>query len=92
MDNVFGDLISQVAAPVIAMLVPLVIEVLKKALSSIPSFLLPILAAVLGPALDQILSYIGSIDAIGWQAALLGAAGVGIREIVVQLKKVLSGS
>lgn len=67
------------------LVVPLIIAAKKKFFPSIPSWLLPILAPLLGVLLDVINTY-----ALGHQsnvllAALLGLAGVGVREVKDQL-------
>lgn len=75
----------------IPVLVPVVIYLLKLVLPMLPKSVLPILAPVLGGVADAIIAYAtGSVSnpALG---ALLGSAGVGLREIVHQLKKVAQG-
>jgi hypothetical protein len=69
-------------------LVPFGIALAKWALPLLPTALLPILASGLGVLLD----YIGSISVVGGETnvlrgALLGAAGVGTREIFDQVKQ-----
>ena len=84
------DTINAIGMPLIAALVPLVVAFIRRMLPSIPKSLLPILAAVVGPVVDQLLALIPTMNAIGWQAALLGLAGVGVREVFDQSKKALT--
>ena len=72
---------------VIPLAVPILLAVVKNLVSAIPKWLLPILAPVLGAVAEIGLNYAGA-PAVGvmWGAAL-GSAGVGLREIVDQLKK-----
>ena len=71
----------------IAIVVPMIVAFIKTKLwDNIPAWLIPILAAVLGPAIDQGLAHLGTAyQGTGWLAALIGAAGVGVREIYDQL-------
>lgn len=84
------EIINAIGMPLIAALVPIIVAGIRKLLPGIPKPILPILAAVAGPAVDQLLALIPTIDAIGWQAAVLGLAGVGVREVFDQSKKALS--
>ena len=69
-------------------IVPLVIAGLKKVLPSVPSFLLPLIAPLLGIALDYI-NHFATGQATNLIASIaLGAAGVGVREAVDQLKSI----
>lgn len=72
--------------------VPLALAVLKAVLPNLPKVWLPILAPILG-ALSEILLYLGGLGggnpAMG---ALLGQAGVGLREIYDQVKKAINGA
>lgn len=69
-------------------LVPLVITGFKKLLPSIPGWVLPMIAPVLGVALDFVNSLLTTHSTNLVVAALLGLAGVGIREVVDQAKQV----
>ena len=76
--------------PVIVALVPFLIALLRRwAWPSIPKPLIPVLAAALGPALDQGIAALAGMDAIGWAAAGLGLAGIGLREMKKQLTPVV---
>jgi hypothetical protein len=77
-----------VLVALIPVLVPVIIAVIKLALtfwgSKIPKVLPPLLAPVLGALLDLIINqHLGTGTVWG---AVLGSAGVGLREIVDQLR------
>lgn len=76
----------------IAVVVPLVVALLKKLIPSIPKPLLPIGATALGVLSDFLLAKAGALPhtslALG---ALAGASGVGVREILDQLKTAVTG-
>ncbi len=67
--------------------VPLLIAFLKFALQVLPGWLLPILAPVLGGLADAAIAYATGGTANPMLGMILGSAGVGIREVVDQLKK-----
>ncbi len=71
----------------IPVVVPLLIAGIKKVLPKIPGWMLPVLAPLLGAAVD-IASFYATGQSLGpvWGAAL-GSAGVGLREVVDQLKQ-----
>jgi hypothetical protein len=69
----------------IPILVPLVIALLKWLMPKIPPVFIPVLAALLGALADYCMT--GS----GKYGAYLGAAGVGLREIVDQIRKLGNG-
>lgn len=71
----------------IPVLVPVIIAGVKWALPKVPPFALPILAPLLGAGLDIVLHYAGVTSSNGVLGAVLGAAGVGLREVVDQVKK-----
>ena len=68
----------------IPVLVPMVIAGLKGVVPSIPRLWLPILAPVLGAAMEVLTNWQFSSGTLA--AAVAGAAGVGLREIVDQLR------
>jgi uncharacterized YccA/Bax inhibitor family protein len=84
------ELINAIGMPLIVIAVPLVVAFLKSMFTKLPAMLIPIIAALLGPVGDFALQLISSYQGIGWTAALLGVAGVGVREIFDQLKKATS--
>ena len=83
------DLIAAMGMPLITAVVPVAVAAIKRLLPRLPKPLLPVLAAALGPAADALLAWLASVPVIGWQAALLGLAGVGLREVVDQTAKAL---
>ncbi len=75
---------------IIPVVVPVAIAALKQWLPRLPKAWLPVLAPVLGAGLDILTTHqVGAGTALG---AALGAAGVGLREIVDQLRKALAPS
>lgn len=71
------------ATPVI---VPLAIAGIKYLKPKIPTWLLPLLAGPLGALVDFINTYVTAHPSNLVVAVLLGLAGVGVREVVDQLK------
>lgn len=71
----------------IPVVVPLLIAAIKKLIPKIPGWMLPVLAPILGAAVD-IASFYATGVSLGpvWGAAL-GSAGVGLREVIDQLKQ-----
>lgn len=85
------SLTSQSPAVALAMIliplvVPLLVAVFKFFLPKLPSWTLPILATALGALLNWISTAVGGPGVGPLTATLLGAAGVGVREIIDQLK------
>ena len=73
----------------IPVLTPIVIAAAKWAVPQIPKVALPVVAPVLGAALDIAAYYAGvTATADPARGALLGAAGVWVREVIDQVKKV----
>lgn len=79
----------QLLIPVLA---PLLIAGGKLLIPRIPRWLLPILAPLLGGALDALAAYATGGTANPVLALALGSAGVGLREIVDQLKRTAAGA
>ncbi len=75
--------IVSLATPVI---VPLIIAGVKKILPSIPTWLLPVITPFLGASVDVINHFATGASTNLVLSALLGLAGVGVREVVDQLK------
>ncbi len=73
---------------ILPLLVPIIIAGFKVVLPKLPGWTLPIVA----PALGALIDYIGSLTPLGTGAAhpllaaALGSAGVGLREMVTQVK------
>ncbi len=72
---------------VIPAVVPVVIAGVKWALPKVPSVWLPVLAPVLGAGLEVVLHYAGLTSGNGLVGAMLGSAGVGLREVIDQVRK-----
>jgi len=70
---------------IIAALVPLVIQIVKLVAGSLPTWSLPVIAPLLGMLLDYIGSLISGGHATPGVGALLGLAGVGVRELIDQV-------
>ena len=79
----------QMLTPVI---VPLVLSLEAKITAKIPSWLKPIIATLIGVAVDTANHFITGHAFSPATGAILGAAGVGVREIVDQTKQQLTGS
>ncbi|MCX8156170.1 MAG: hypothetical protein N3J91_06970 [Verrucomicrobiae bacterium] len=77
-----GPSLTMILIPVV---VPVVIAIIKFFLPKLPKAWLPILAPILGALAELVAS--GSFDAGTIWGAVAGSAGVGLREIVDQLKK-----
>ncbi len=74
----------------IPLVVPLILAALKLVIPKLPGWLLPILAPILGAAADIAMHYGGLATAgPGW-GALLGSAGVGLRELQDQIRQSLA--
>ena len=85
------QLVQQIGLPIVALLVPLLVQLFKtRIVPSIPIWLIPILAMVLGPLGEFVVTKLSGTAMTGWAGALAGLAGVGVREIVDQLKKALT--
>lgn len=72
----------------IPIIVPLIIAGCKKLLPGLPKVWLPILGPILGAAIDIVGQFTTGAAGNLWLAVGLGAAGVGLREIVDQVRKV----
>tara|TARA_R110000868_G_scaffold329464_1_gene590306 strand:+ start:108 stop:458 length:351 start_codon:yes stop_codon:yes gene_type:complete len=71
----------------IPLLVPLAVACIKFLLPKVPKALLPILAPAIGAGIDAVASYATGHQSNLIAAALLGSAGVGLREIFDQVKQ-----
>ena len=77
---------------IIPLLVPLIVALAKFFMPKIPKVYLPIIAVVLGSVIDWISSKLGGPGVGPILGALLGAAGIGAREILDQLKQAKTAS
>lgn len=75
-------------AALIPFVVPLLVAVIKGVVPKIPKVALPILAPILGAGLDIVLQFTGGGTSLIW-GAVLGAAGVGLREAIDQIRKLI---
>jgi hypothetical protein len=71
----------------IPLITPILIMVAKVVAPKLPKTLLPILAPILGAGLDILMHFAGLGSGGPLLGAILGAAGVGVREILDQLRK-----
>lgn len=72
---------------VIPLLVPILVAIAKYFMPKLPGWTLPILASLLGAVIDFISSKLGGPGVGPLLGLILGAAGVGAREILDQLKQ-----
>lgn len=70
---------------VIPLVVPLVVGALKGLLPSVPSRWLPVVAVVVGFLSDLLIASVSGVSSNPGLGAILGAAGVGVREVKDQL-------
>jgi hypothetical protein len=73
------------ALMLIPVVVPILIAVIKLFLPKLPKLWIPILAPVLGAVCDMLMG--GAFGSGTIMGAIAGSAGVGLREIVDQVKK-----
>jgi hypothetical protein len=73
-------------APIIVAAVPLVVRYAKKLVGG-TTWLIPIIASALGVAADTIAAYAFNVPVTPMVGAILGLAGVGLREVVHELTK-----
>lgn len=77
-----GVAIGHATLPVI---VPLVVDQLKKLIASMPSEYVPIVAILVGAVLDSAIVYLAGGTSWGAYGAVAGLAGIGVRELKKQL-------
>lgn len=70
----------------IPVLVPLIIAIGKWALPKVPAWILPILAPALGALVDFLTTWATGATSSPALGAILGSAGVGVRELLDQVK------
>lgn len=78
-------LIQELAAPAIAIAVPMIVGAIRWASGMLPKWSLPVLAGALGPALDMAIAASAGTEGHGALAVVYGLAGVGVRELRHQL-------
>ena len=77
---------SKLLLLVIPLVVPIVVAVGKFLIPKIPAWILPILAPAIGALIDFLGSLVTGHEANPITAAVLGSAGVGLRELYDQIK------
>lgn len=83
------DTLSQYLVMIIPVVVPILIAGLKKWIPNIPSWILPVLAPLLGALADLIMQAAGVQTGGAVKGALLGSAGVGLRELQNQVAQAM---
>jgi hypothetical protein len=83
------DQLSQYLVMIIPLVVPMLIAFLKTKLPTVPSWALPLLAPVLGSLADVVLQASGVHTGGALKGALLGSAGVGLRELANQVSQAM---
>jgi hypothetical protein len=71
----------------IPVLVPVAIALLKALFAKLPSRWLPVLAPIIGGVIEGAMAVSGLVDNTSGIGVVLGAAGVGLRELLDQLRK-----
>ena len=66
-------------------LVPLIVDVIKKKVSSLPTQYVPVVAVLVGAVLDSVIVYTAGGTSWGAYGAVAGLAGIGARELKKQL-------
>ena len=74
-------------APVVIALIPIIVNYVKKLIPESQSWIVPLLAMVLGPLADFVAQKAVGVGVGPLAAVALGLAGIGLREIVNQLKQ-----
>lgn len=70
----------------IPLLVPIIVAVLKNVISTLPTWTIPIIASALGELLNVVSGLAGGPTTSALNGLLLGSAGVGVRELLDQVK------
>ena len=83
-------LLGQIIVALTPVLVPLLIMLIKRGLAYLPSWTIPVAAIVLGALIDAINGWTTGANLGGPWGAVLGAAGVGVREVLDQVRKGLA--
>lgn len=79
--------LAHIVVDSIPVVVPLLLAWEKKALDRIPAKWKPFIASAIGPILALVTSELANIKLSAEEIAMIGAAGVGVREMVDQLKQ-----
>jgi hypothetical protein len=78
---------AELSKLLLAVIVPVVVALAKLVLPKLPSVSLPILAVALGAGADYVGALLGAWQGSFVVGAVLGSAGVGLREVADQLKQ-----
>jgi hypothetical protein len=70
---------------VLPIVVPLVVDQIKKYVASLPKQYVPIVAIAVGAVLDSAIVYLSGGTSWGAYGAVAGLAGIGVRELKKQL-------
>lgn len=81
------QLLGQMIVALTPVLVPLLIALIKRALAYLPGWMIPVTAIVLGALLDVVNGWVTGANLGAPWGAVLGAAGVGVREVLDQARK-----
>ena len=82
---------STLLTPVIVALVPVIVVLVKKVIPDKYAALYPVIATALGPVLDYASTWLSGQAASPGRGVLMGMAGVALREIVDQARKIPTG-
>lgn len=83
------QLLQQIGAPLIAVVVPIAVFLVKKAIPAMPKVMLPVLAGAFGPAVEGLVAWLGGQEFTGTLGVAMGLAGIGLRELKDQVGKAL---
>ena len=86
-----GTTATQVSFPWVAILtaiIPLIISLLKAALPLVNTRWLPLVSAIIGLLAELLLNFAGFSLPVPGLGSVLGLAGVGLREVCDQLRKI----
>jgi hypothetical protein len=77
--------------PLIVALVPILVILVKKVIPDRYAVFYPVAATVLGPILDYLSTWVTAQPASPGRGVLMGMAGVALREVIDQLRKLKTG-
>ena len=80
---------ATLSTPVIIALVPILVMLIKKLIPDRLTWLIPLIATALGPVLDFLQSTFTTVAPTSARAIGLGLAGIGIRELIDQIRKAM---
>ena len=77
--------------PLIVAVVPILVVLVKRVIPDRYAVFYPVAATVLGPILDYVSTWVTGQAAEPGRGVLMGMAGVALREIIDQLRKLKTG-